>query len=201
MDKLNSHLELWKCNCSTIWSAVIFYDDYMKKQYYIFTTTVNHHDAFRAQLCCERQMAILELEDQLPGCHGWWPGKVLFILPFTYFEVNAYRCFGLALSFSKLAGILIEPYDILIVSYAILISSAAMQSEGRGVTIPRPMQNSLYLLCYFKGKEEKCHYHNNAEFMCHNHNRTLLTCWLLSLGNLNVATQFCCKCLVTEAIP
>lgn len=32
VDKLNSHLELWKCNCSTIWSAVIFYNDYMKKQ-------------------------------------------------------------------------------------------------------------------------------------------------------------------------
>lgn len=201
MDKLNSHLELWKCNCSTIWSAVIFYDDYMKEQYDIFATTVNHHDAFRAELCWSASCpkAILEL-DQLPGCHGWWPGKVLFILPFTYFEVNAYRYFGLALTFVK-SGTLNEVYDILIFSYAVLISSAVMHSEGKGVAVPRPMWYSLYLLCCFTGKKEKFHYHNNAEFMCHNYNRTLLTCWLLSLGNLNVATQFCCKCLVTEAIP
>lgn len=106
----------------------------------------------------------------------------------------------LTLTFLMLAGTLNELYDILIFSYAILVSSAVMQSEGKGVTIPRPTRYSLYLLCYFKGRKEKCHYHNNAEFMYHNYNRTLLTCCLLSLGNLNVATQFCCKCLVTEAI-
>lgn len=91
VDKLNSHLELWKCNCSTIWSAVIFYDDYMKKQQFFSTITVNHHDAFRSWLCrsgfCPK--AILKPEDQLPGHHGWWPGKVSFIFPLSYFEVNA----------------------------------------------------------------------------------------------------------------
>lgn len=65
-------------------------------------------------------------------------------------------------------------------------------------------QDQCDILCIYtatsKGRKKRNHYHNNVQFMYHNYNRTLVTCWLLRLGNLNVITQFCCKCLVAEAI-
>lgn len=44
-----------------------------------------------------------------------------------------------SLTFVKLAGTLNKIYDTLIFSYAILITSAVIQSEGKGVSIPKPM--------------------------------------------------------------
>lgn len=188
-DKLNSHLELWKCNCSTIWSAVILYDEHMKKQCCFFTATANHHDAFREQLCrsgfCPK--VILEPEDQLPGRHGRWPGKVSFIFPFYYFEVNAYRCFGFVLTFVTLTGTLNELYRVLIFSYAILITAWYTELRQRRYHSKTNVIFFVFTLL-LQREEKKCHYHNNVQFMYHNYNRTLVTCWLPSLGNLNVIT-------------
>lgn len=90
-------------------------------------------DALRAQWCssgfCPK--AILEPEDQLPRHHGWWPGKVSFVFPFIYFELNAYRCFGLVLTFVKLAGTLNELYHDLIFSYASLITASYTEWRQR----------------------------------------------------------------------
>lgn len=72
-------------------------------------------------------------------------GQVKYCLYFTYFEVNAYRCFGLALTFVKVAGTLNELYDVLIFSHAILISAQLCRVKAK----ESPFQDQCDILCIY----------------------------------------------------
>lgn len=114
--------------------------------------------------------------------------KYYFYFPSLVLKLMLIECFGLVLTFVKLAGTLNELCHILIVFLCNSDYCVVHRVQAKEISFQDQCDSPCIYTAASKGRGKKSHYHNNEQFVHHNYNRSRVTCWLQSLGNSNVIT-------------